>query len=262
MAGTVHVSRDGAVATLRVDNREKRNAFGPPMIARAMDALEELEDDDDIRALVLTGTGEEAFSAGFDIDYYSEDPPEVDKDIEDLSLSDFVDQVRHFDFPTIAMINGGTYGGAMHLIAACDLRVSVDDASFGITPAKLGLIYNATAIYEVMIHVGPANVKELLFTADFVDAERAYEMGLLNHVVERDELEERTYEIAESIAGNAPMSLVGMKDIVRALIEQAAPTEAERQWAQKLREEATESRDHKEGVEAFSEGREPEFEGY
>jgi methylmalonyl-CoA decarboxylase len=232
------------------------------MIARAMDALEEIEQEDGIRALVLTGTGEEAFSAGFDIDYYSEDPPDEGEDVEELSLSDFVDQVRHFDFPTIAMINGGTYGGAMHLIAACDLRVAVNDATFGITPAKLGLIYNATAIYEVMIHVGPANVKEMLFTADFIDAERAYDMGFLNHVVERDELEERTYEIAESIAGNAPVSLVGMKDIVRALIEQGAPTEAERQWAQKLRQEAVESRDHKEGVEAFSEGREPEFEGY
>lgn len=260
MAGTVHVRRDGAVVTLQVDNREKRNAFGPPMIGKAIDAMDEIEEQGDVRTLVLTGTGEKAFSAGFDISYYSEDAPELDEE-DDYSLTDFVERVKRFDYPTIAMINGGTYGGAMYLIAACDLRIAVDDAQFGITPAKLGLIYRGNAIYEVMSHVGPANVKEMLFSADFFDAQRAYDMGLLNDVVERDRLEERTYDLADSIASNAPLSLVGMKEIVRALVDHGAPTDAEREWAQKLRNEAENSRDHQEGVEAFMEGRTPEFEG-
>jgi methylmalonyl-CoA decarboxylase len=160
------------------------------------------------------------------------------------------------------MINGGTFGGSMHLIAACDLRVAVDEAQFGITPARLGLVYRGKAIYEIMSHIGPGNIKEFLFTADFIDAERAYDMGLLNDVVPRDQLEDRTYELAETIAGNAPISLVSMKEIIRALLDHGWLTEAEQKWVAALREESEESRDHTEGVEAFQENREPEFKGY
>jgi len=265
MTGTVQLEERDGIATVTFDNREKRNALGPPLIAKLIDTLEELEERDGVRCVVLTGTGEKAFSAGFDISYHQRnygDGPEVEDEDEEGDFSEMVDLVKHFDYPTIAMINGGTYGGAMHLISACDLRVAVEDAQFGITPAALGLVYDGEAIGEVMSHVGPADVKELLFTADFVDADRAYEMGLLNYVVERDELEEKTYDMAESIASNAPMSLVGMKQIVRALVDHSGLTEAEQEWARQLREEAKASRDHQEGVEAFMEDREPQFEGH
>ena len=263
MAGTVTTEERGAVATVRFDNREKRNALGPPLLAKLVDALEELEDRDGIRTVVLTGAGEAAFSAGFDISYhqrnYGEGPAESEE--PEAEFTDLTDLVKAFDYPVVAMINGGTYGGAMHLAAACDLRVAVEDARFGITPAKLGLVYGGEAIHEVMIHVGPANVKEFLFTAEFVDAERAYDMGFLNRVVPREKLEETTYDLAESMASNAPLSLTGMKRIVRALVDHGALTDAERAWAQELRDQAEASYDHQEGVEAFMEDREPEFEG-
>jgi len=124
------------------------------------------------------------------------------------------------------------------------------------------MVYGDEAINEVMIHVGPSNVKEFLFTAEFVDAQRAYDMGFLNRVVSREELEETTYEMAETMASNAPMALTGMKQIVRALIDQGGLTPTEHRWAQELREEAKDSRDHQEGVEAFMEDREPEFKGH
>lgn len=264
MSGTVHLEERSGVATITIDNRQKRNALGPPLLQQIVETLQSLEERNDVRAVVFTGSGEDAFSAGYDISYYSDDPPtDHERETEEGDLFErMVDLVKYHDYPTIAMINGGVFGGAMHLVAACDLRIAVSDAEFGITPAKLGLVYSDAAIHEVMIHVGPANAKELLLTGEFVDAERAYEMGFLNRVVEREELNETTYEMAETIASNAPLSLVGMKKIVRALLDHDTLTETEREWVERTMAEAEESRDHAEGVEAFMENREPEFEGY
>ena len=262
MSGTVELEQRGKIATITFDNREKRNALGPPLLAEIIETMREIEERDDIRTVVLTGAGEKAFSSGFDISYHQRnysDEEEVPEDEEGfLELSALI---KNFDYPVVAMINGGTYGGAMHLAAACDLRIAVEDAEFGITPAKLGMVYGDKAIHEVMIHVGPSNAKEFLFTADFVDAERAYDMGFLNRVVPRSELEETTYDIAESMASNAPLSLTGMKEVIRALIDHGALTNAEQKWVEQLEEEAENSHDHQEGVEAFMENREPQFKG-
>lgn len=262
MSGEIHVDVDEAVATVTIDNRDKRNALSPPLIAKIIDAFTDLEDRDDVRCVVLTGAGDKAFSAGFDISYHQRhygEGPEIEED--EGEFEDMVEVVKRFDYPVIAMINGGTFGGSMNLIASCDLRIAVDDAQFGITPARLGMIYGGDAIGEIMAHVGPANVKEFLLTAEFVDADRAYDMGLLNDVVPRDELEPRTYEMANAIAANAPLSLIGMKKVVRALMDKDSLTEAERIWVKEMEEEAEESYDHEEGVRAFMENRDPEFEG-
>lgn len=262
MPGTVELEERDGIATITFDNQEKRNALGPPLIAEIINTMEELEDRDGIRTVVLTGAGEKAFSAGFDISYHQRNySNETEIPEDEAGFNELAGLVKDFDFPVIAMINGGTYGGSMHLAAACDLRVAVEDAQFGITPAKLGMVYGSEAIHEVIIHVGPSNAKEFLFTAEFVDAERAYEMGFLNRVVPREELEQTTYDLAESISTNAPLSLTGMKEVIRALIEQGSLTDAERKWVQRLEDEAEQSRDHQEGVEAFMENREPEFVG-
>jgi methylmalonyl-CoA decarboxylase len=264
MSGTVHLEERDGVATITIDNQQKRNALGPPLLEQIVETLQSLEEREDVRAVVFTGAGEKAFSAGYDISYYSDDPPtDHERETEEGDLFErMIDLVKYHDYPTIAMINGGVFGGAMHLVAACDLRIAVSDAEFGITPAKLGLVYSDAAIQEVMIHVGPANAKEFLFTGEFVGAERAYDMGFLNRVVERGELEETAYGMAETIAENAPLSLVGMKSIVRALLDHGSLTDAEQEWVEEIMTEAEESRDHAEGVEAFMEGRDPEFEGY
>ena len=258
MTGTAHLERRGAIGTITIDNPSKRNALGPPLIEEIVSIVDGLGDD--VRVLVLTGTGEKAFSSGFDVSYYADDAAGGGDD-DFVGTDHLAARLKRFEYPTLAMINGGAYGGAMHVLAACDLRVAVDDAEFGITPAKLGLVYSGEAISEVTALVGPANAKEFLLTADFVDAQRAYDMGFLNRIVPRDELEETTYGLAERIAQNAPLSLVGMKAIVRALIDHGSLTAAERDWAQRLRAESKASRDHREGAEAFMEGREPEFVG-
>lgn len=259
MTGTIRRETDGLVATVTIDNPEKRNALSPPLIERLIGAFDAFEGRDDIRTVVLTGVGEKAFSSGFDVSYFEDGSDDEGADWP--TFVDLIETVSRFEYPVIAMINGSAYGGAVSLVAACDLRIAVEDAAFAITPATLGHIYTSDGIFEVMNHIGAANIKELLFTAEPIDSRRAFGMGLLNDVVERAELEERTYGMAERVSSNAPLSLVGMKKIVRAHLEHGSLTEAEREWAAALREEAMESRDHREGVEAFRENRQPEFEG-
>lgn len=266
MTETVHASIDEGVCTLRIENGGKRNALSPAILRTIADEIDALEGRSDVRALVLTGTGEKAFSSGYDISSFEGDE-ESDGDDGDGSASggsafdDAVERLRDYPYPTIAKINGHVFGGAVEVIAACDLRISVDDALFGVTPAKLGLVYGDRGINHVMHHVGPAVTKELLFTGEPIDAERALDVGLLNHAVDRSALDERTDEITGQITSNAPKSLRGMKRIVRALLEKRSLSDAEREWVGRLRREARESEDHQEGVRAFAENREPEFTG-
>ena len=256
MSGNVRFERDGAICTLRIDRPEKRNALSPAMLSAIVKGTESLEDDD-VRTLVVTGTGQ-AFSAGFDIDEFAGDSRDEGQALFDQAVRALTD----FNYPTLAMINGDAIGGAVELIAACDIRFGVRGARFGITPAKLGIIYGDRGIIRFVDVMGPANTKELLFTADLIDAERVEDMGLLNHLVEEDELEERTYEMADRIATNAPLSLRGMKKIVHAVLEKRSLTEAEQAWVERLEQEAFESRDHEEAVAAFAEDRDPEFKGH
>jgi len=256
MNGNVRFERDGAVCTLRIDRPEKRNALSPAMLSTIIEGIESLKDDD-VRTLVVTGTGQ-AFSAGFDIDEFAGGSRNEGQVLFDQAVR----ALTGFSYPTLAMINGDAIGGAVELIAACDIRFGVRGARFGITPAKLGIIYGDRGITRFIDVIGPANTKELLFTADFVDAERAEDMGLLNHLVEKNELNERTYRMADRIATNAPLSLRGMKKIVHAVLEKRTLTDAEQAWVERLEQEAFESRDHEEAVAAFAEDREPEFEGH
>jgi len=172
-----------------------------------------------------------------------------------------ISKLETYEYPTIAMINGDTYGGAVELVANCDLRIAAEDARFGITPAKLGLVYRGSAIRKVMEIANMPTAKELLFTADPIVADRADDEGMVNQVVSSDELEAVTYEMADSIAENAPLSLIHMKEITHSIEQKGAMTESERKWVAEIRDRMFRSDDHQEGVEAFSEGRTPEFTG-
>jgi methylmalonyl-CoA decarboxylase len=256
MSEHVRFERDGAVCTLRIDRPEKRNALSPAMLSAIVDGVESIEGDDDVRTLVITGTGR-AFSAGFDIDEFAGNQREEGQALFDRAIRALTD----FSYPTLAMINGDAIGGAVELITACDVRFGVHEARFGITPAKLGIIYGDRGVSRFIDVMGSANTKELLFTGDLVDAERAKEMGLLNHLVEANELEERTYAMAERISSNAPLSLKGIKKVIHTVLDKRSLTDIEQEWVDRLVQEAFESRDHEEAVEAFAEGRGPEFEG-
>lgn len=257
MSGRIRSAIDGGICTLTIENEGKRNAISYAMLRELIDELDGVSERDGDYVLVVRGAGEEAFSAGFDLDEDRVDRTPEQKRLWPRATA----ALETYEFPTVAMINGDAYGGAVQLAAACDLRVGVESAEFGITPAKLGLAYGGEAIGRVLRLVGPAKTKELLFTANAIPASHAAEIGLLNYVVERDELAELTYGLAEDIAANAPLSLTYMKEIVGVLEEKQALSDAERKWIGRVREELFRSRDHREAVEAFRDGRTPEFEG-
>jgi enoyl-CoA hydratase/carnithine racemase len=171
------------------------------------------------------------------------------------------DAIYQHPYPTIAMLNGAAIGAGFLIATACDLRVAVAGASIGVPSAKLGVIYTSRGIELAREVAGTAATKELLFVGETVTAERARDMGLVNHVVDRDELEDHTYDIATRIAANAPLSLTGTKEIIHALTDSATFDETDEEWIADLRQRAFDSRDHEEGKRAFAENRDPEFEG-
>lgn len=257
VTGTIHTDIDEGVCTITIENEGKRNAIGYTIIDELIQAFESLADRDDYPIVVLTGAGNKAFSAGFDLTIDRTEMTQEEKE----SWPKMCDLIENYAYPTIAMINGHTYGGAMEVIACCDFRIAVDDASFGITPAKLGLVYSGYAIGRVQRLIGPANTKELLFTGEPIDSTKAYQMGLLNDVVGRSDLDTRTYEMATTMSNNAPLSLRYMKEIVNTINTKTELTEVEHRWIMDLRDKMFQTHDYQEGVEAFHEGRTPDFQG-
>lgn len=258
MTGEIITEINDSRCTITISNPGKRNALTSSMVTSIGDAIEELNQRDGLYVVVLTGAGTKAFCSGFDIAEFDDD----DRMAKEDELTRVLGLVEQTDFPTIARINGDAVGAGFELLAACDLRIAVADARLGLPPAKIGIVLSDRAIRQLLVAVGPTDAKELLFTAELVSAERASEMGLLNDVVDRPALDERTDEMVRRIAANAPLSVLGMKSILRVILEKGTLNRAEQAWARTLREEAFDSRDHEEGRAAFHENRAPEFEGY
>lgn len=254
--GRIHAEEDGHVCTITIENEGKRNAIDFEMVEEMIATFEALEARDERTIPVVRGAGEKAFSSGFDLTIDRSDQTPEQKRL----WSEMTDTISNYSYPVVAMINGDTYGGAMAIAAACDLRIGVAGARLAVTPAKIGLVYGGRPVEWIMDSIGPVKTREMLFTADPIDATHAAEVGFLNYVVEREELEERTYEMAETIAGNAPFSLRAMKEVLHAIEAKGRLSEAELQWVQRLRDQAFASEDHAEGKAAFSEGRDPQFE--
>jgi enoyl-CoA hydratase/carnithine racemase len=257
MTGTVKRDIDDRIVTLELHNPDKRNALTPDMIVAIREELADLEGRDDVRVVVLTGSGDDSFCSGFDIAGFSDEPIES----VESSFRKTMARLTDSEYPVVARINGDVVGGGFELACACDLRVATDEARFGITPAKLGILYSSEGIQRFYDLLGPTYTKEFLFTADLVSADRAARMGLLNRVVAHDELDAETDDFAGTIASNAPLAVSGMKEIVNMLAPTGDLTPEQRGRADKLQQEAYESDDHEEAKQAFTEGRDPEFEG-
>lgn len=253
MTGTIRTREDGGVCTITLENEGKRNAISYPMMDELASALESLDEADDDSVVVLRGAGDVAFSAGFDLTQ--------ERRTDDDAWDRMIAAVAGHDYPTIAMLTGHTFGGAVHLAAACDLRIGRPGTRLGIPAAKLGIVYPPDAMERLVAIVGPGKTKELLLVGDPIDAGEAHEIGLLDHLVDANELEAVTYEMAETIAGNAPFSLTAMKRIIDEIVESGSLADGDREWARSLRRESYATRDYDEGTTAFAEGREPEFEG-
>jgi len=217
--------------------------------------FEKLEADPGMRVVIIRGEGDKAFCAGFSID-------RIDTDGKAQNfLEETFGCIRASRLPVIAMQNGIVVGAGLDLSLNCDIRVAADDVKFGITPAKIGVVYHREGIKRLAESVGVAVAKELLYTGGLINSKRALQIGLVNLVVDRGELESTVGGIAGDIAGNAPLSVSGTKKILNSLLDFSPFTEEESGNFATLSLEAFRSMDHAEGQKAFLEKRRPVFQG-
>jgi methylmalonyl-CoA decarboxylase len=247
------------VGVLTLSNPAKRNALSHALIDELMSGLKALSEAK-VRAIVLRAAkGSKVFSAGHDV-------TELPKNGRDpLAYNDPLRRVvRAFEehpAPIIAMIEGSVWGGACELVVACDFAVCTPETTFAITPAKLGVPYNISGLLNFLNSVPLAIVKEMLFTAAPISAERALNAGLVNHVLPVEELEALTFTMAEQIAHNSPLVVSCMKEELR-IISNASPMSPDTfERIQGLRRASYDSADYQEGIKAFMERRPPRFQG-
>ena len=253
----IRFERRGAIAWVTFNRPKQRNAMTFAMYDRLAQICDEVEQDTAVRVLVLTGAGDRAFVAGTDISQFQTftDPQHA---LEYESRVDgVIGRLESVQRPTIAAIQGYAVGGGASLALACDLRVCTPNARFGVPIARtLGNCLSTNNYARLVDLIGPARTKELIYTAKMIEAEDAMAMGLVNHIVEPDELLERTQVLAEQIAANAPLTIQVTKESVRRVLLHRRPPKAE-----ELILKCYMSDDFKEGVNAFLEKRKPQWQG-
>jgi enoyl-CoA hydratase/carnithine racemase len=244
------------VARLTIANPQRRGALDHEIL----DALARHARSLDARCLIVRGSGA-VFSAGYDIGNLEDQ--QFEESAERLVAHPFHDAIEALEayrYPVVGEINGHAIGGGLELALTCDIRLAARGAKLGMPPARLGLIYSHTGLAKFIDACGVANTAELFFVGGNVATERGARMGLVNEVVDRDQLEERVLALASSIAANAPLSLEGNKRVIRALRARPLPPEIERELIE-LRESCFRSEDFREGVRAFAEKRRPVWRG-
>lgn len=203
------VSKDDGVGIIRLNRPKVLNALSRRMFREVDTAISDMETDADIKAVIFTGTGERAFSAGADIHEQvriAENPLPLDPNRAEYSW-----HVAACRKPTIGALNGLAYGGAAVMASSFDIRVGCERSTFRFLAASYGRV-NAT--WSLPMQIGWPKAKELLFSARVVEAEEAYQIGLLNHLVSADALMHKAMEIAREIAANDPRMVQGIKELM------------------------------------------------
>ena len=206
------------VATVVFNRPQARNALNEEMQRMLPPMLQRLRDDADVRVLILKGAGGKAFAAGDDITQFVQWGAK-----EALAhyhhLEAFIGAIEAFPKPTIALIQGFAVGAGLEVAAACDVRYASADSRFGIPIARLGHTVDLRNALRLIRLVGPARVKEWLFTAELIGAEEACQIGLVNRVLPPEQVEPYTYDIARKMATYAPLSLIQSKASVQICLD-------------------------------------------
>jgi enoyl-CoA hydratase/carnithine racemase len=251
----LRVTRDGSVATLTIDRPAKRNAMTLGMWADLPEVLAPLAGDPTLRVLVVTGEGP-SFCAGADITdlMRGEDPADPMADVRRHNLAAQA-ALRDFPKPTVAMIRGHCIGGGVELATCCDLRFADRTAVFGVTPAKVGIVYTPSSTKALMDLVGPATTKYLLYSGELLDADAALRTGLVDRLVDADDLETEVRRFADVLVSRSALTQHTTKEVVAAL---TVGDDGEHLAAARYRETIA-SGELAEGVRAFGERRLPRF---
>ena len=248
------------VATLTLNRPDRLNAWNAKMREEMRDAVRELVEDDELRAIIVTGAGR-AFAAGEDV-----------RGMEDLTevgpkgfrrrarmIHNVFDEIEQMEVPVIAAINGVAAGGGLELALSCDFRFAAESARMGLPENNVGLIPGSGGISRLVKLVGPAKAKRLVMTGEIVPAETALAYGLIDEVLPDDALMDRAREFAALLASKAPLAIGTAKLIINQCVN--ADTELGRNLERLGQSVLKLSDDHAEGAAAFVEKRKPDFKG-
>jgi len=260
MGGRVEVEREGALGWLVFDHPERRNAISVEMWRAIPGAVRALDEDPEVRVLVARGAGEAAFVSGADISEFERLRTGADAAAAyEATTAEAFEALSACEKPLVAMVHGFCVGGGMAVALAADLRYAADDAVFAIPAARLGLGYHASGVAALVALVGPAAAKEIFFTARRYGAEEARELGLVNAVFAKGNLEAEVRVRAQGIAAGAPLTLRSVKRVIREL--SLDPGQRDEAAVRGSIRACFDSEDYQEGVRAFLEKREPKFQG-
>jgi len=258
MSDPILITRDGAIATVTLNNPERLNALNRAMWARLGEVMRTLSADDDLRCVVVRGAGEKAFAAGADIaEFASERANARQAKIYGNLIHETMLSVARCRHPTVAMIRGACVGGGLEIAAMCDLRIAGQSSRFGIPVNKLGLTMAYGELMGLLALAGRAVALEILLEGSVFDADEACRKGLVNRVVPDGDVEAEAYGVARRIADGATLVNRWHKQFIErlAVTAQLAPEE----WDEGF--ECFDTEDYLEGVAAFLAKRAPGFEG-
>ena len=255
----IQSEKRGYTGIITLDNSEKRNALSEALVHEIIAALDDLRKRE-IRAVILRAQpGAKVWSAGHDV----KELPGRGRD--PLGWNDplriLIRTVQEYPAPIIGMIEGSVWGGACEVAMACDILVITPEVTFAITPAKMGVPYNIGGLLTLLNMIPLPIMKEMLFTAEPLPSDQAFNLGIVNYIKPADEIEAFVLNIAERIATNSPLSIGVMKDALRLLSSAHAVTPELFERIQGMRRIVYDSEDYQEGIRAFREKRKPQFPG-
>ena len=258
MSDPVYMERNGAIATVVLNNPDKLNALSVAMWMRLGEIVRELEADDGVRCIVLRGAGDKAFAAGADISEFEKmrSNARVAKDYGD-KIDGTMRAVKDCRHPTVAMIHGVCVGGGLEIASQCDLRICGESSRFGIPINKLGLVVGYGEMAALIDLAGRATALEILLEGRVFGAAEAKEKGLVSRVVADDQVEAEALAAAARIAAGAPLVARWHKQFARRLADPRPLTEAERDEGYAC----FDTEDYRIGFNAFLAKTKPEFKG-
>lgn len=261
MSDDILLHRQPPLATVTFNRAGQHNAISFSMWGELGQVLAELDADRQTRAIVITGAGKEAFSAGADIRDFEEYRSDSERGrIYNDGINRVLAALPAMATPTISMIHGYAVGGGCELAVATDLRIAADDSRLGIPVARLGITVGHQEMKGLVNLVGRGNAMYILLSSRLLDAQEALRIGLVNQVVPKDELESYTYRLAEEIASLAPLSHSVNKQTMAQVLAKPSLTDLTPKEAD-LPLSQFDTRDYQEGYRAFLEKRRPSFTG-